>query len=183
MKKIMRLVFGLAASTTLFVSCREVELKDGRIPKEYLNMARTYEGEYAGKFENRKGSFFLTLDGSRMRVKFVGADGSTDLLSPECQSKLGNIKSVSAEELSQNRYVLKSANVQFNPNRCSHEIEGRELLLTFRDTSLGRSMRVSLVEALDWRPECHGGGSSTPSRTPCGPQPEYHYMEGRFIRK
>jgi hypothetical protein len=160
-----------------FVGCKQVKIKDGHVPKEYLSEAKKVEGTYSGRFDGKRATIQIYLDGDQPRLKYVDQLGE-DMLDVRCGSKIGLLKLV---ELSKKNgtYVLDRAVFEFHPGVC-RRVLGRELELDFSGSN---KFLAGIYDYSDYRQRCdpsmppvNGGGSCRMEEIP-------HYITGNFVRQ
>lgn len=173
-------VFSLAA----VVGCNEIDVKDGKVPNEYLSVARQYTGVYRGKFEGRAGQIELRLEGNTAVLSYRDARGD-DLLRPECGSRIGLLRTVSVSEHN-GAYELKSAKFDFNPGDCWTELEGRDLHLYFSVKNGQRRVKLSMLKEITYEEDCRiESGDPRRGEVPrrvCRDIPVAAYLNGQFAR-
>lgn len=160
-------LFGLAA-------CKDVKTPDGKIPADYVDEAQAYMGTYDGKFDGRRGTITLSLNGDRPVVQFNSDSGSNDIAGNNCNSEVGQLESVDIDK-KKDQYELDSATFSFHPGNC-FEIQGRELTLSFKHKK-GQPYKMSASifyrEEQDYNPPncfdqygrpypCNGNGNRYP---------------------
>lgn len=119
----LSLILGLSF---VLSACKSVEIKDGKVPDEYMSQAKKFEGAYKGRFENREGELIVSFTGNIPRVSFRGLNGSNDLLGDNCKSSIALLKSV---DTSTDGKRVKRVYFGFNPGKC--KASGRQLMLSF----------------------------------------------------
>jgi len=175
MKQIMA-IFGVL----VLFGCKEVKTLDGQVSAEYLKEAKQLEGVYHGSFAGVTGDLRLSFNERTPQISFKSAMGD-DLLSPNCQSKIGLMESFQIEDTSSPAY-LDYAIFKFDAHLCSSEIAGQSLKLDFNKN--GQSLRLSLLKD---RKITHVDVDCTegPRRTICTPARDEineTYLEGKFQR-
>lgn len=106
------------------VGCKEISTSDGRIPQEYIEMAKPYMGNYVGQFEKVPTQLSLSMDGTG----YVQLSVDGDLLGAGCDSKIGSLKTVSVSGTKANPKVER---VEFNFDSSKCPVLGKELVLEF----------------------------------------------------
>ncbi len=90
----------LALSLVSLSGCKQVELKDGRVPQAFVARAKTAEGIYKGHVQISDGSGIsqkmrqLTLNLKIDETNRVILTSSDDLIGEGCQSKIGPLLNV-----------------------------------------------------------------------------------------
>jgi hypothetical protein len=62
LSKKLSFVLSVAALAVTMSACKSVDTPDGKIPAEYVDMAKTYEGTYEGQFDGLKGELTFKMD-------------------------------------------------------------------------------------------------------------------------
>lgn len=92
----MRTLTGLTL-VTLLQAC-EVDVKDGKLPPEYMPAAHEYEGSYTGEMDGRKGTLVLGLqDDGTVTVATPGFEGG-DILGEGCGSQISPLERIVGEQ-------------------------------------------------------------------------------------
>lgn len=169
-----KFILGLV-SLFLLAACENVEIKDGRIPEQYVHMVTPYQGVYQGRFEGKDGTLWFTLvEGNRAVLQFYEGD----ILNESCGSSIGNLTRATID-----KNTLVSAKFDFNPGSCAESILGRSLELSFSAKGSGTRLQVSLMKGYRSERRCHlevlpGGGS----REVCNWEQIPEYLEGNFYK-
>jgi len=178
-------VLSLFACGMLSACESEVEITDGEIPSQYLNVAQKHTGTYAGKFNGVPGELTLSLQGRRAVLSYKNQFGS-DLIDPSCQSMIGDLLKVGVEGQDSSNFELKSARFAFSANRCFPSVEGKEVVLSFSEKGGQRRIDVSLVRRSQWEQNCRWDGGDpargVPPREYCERQLRTDYYSGRFAK-
>ena len=69
-----------------FLGCKDVKIKDGKIPLEYADEVKPFLGDYPGEFNNQSGVLRLSMTDLTPKVEFISNDGD-DILADRCNSK------------------------------------------------------------------------------------------------
>ncbi|MGZ3798190.1 MAG: hypothetical protein ACXVB1_17590 [Pseudobdellovibrionaceae bacterium] len=171
----MRLsVVGLGVGLVFFfslVGCKEVDIKDGHVPQEYLPQIKQLEGKYKGNFDGKASSMEISFEGDRPFLKYTDSQGH-ELLEQECHSKVNLLKMVILGEKN-DVYVVDQASFEFDPGDC--DLEGRTLELIFSGSN---QFTAKTQDYSEHRVHC------TPGRrgTPCNGEEKPHYLTGKFSR-
>ncbi len=166
-----------------FVGCKQVNIPNGEIPAQYLDLAKTYMGTYSGNFSGNNGSLKLELVGSKVVGTFSGE--VNDILGDvRCGSIIGNLTSIQIDDSAR---VLQAAKFDFSPNQCNF-VMGRSLNLDFSKDQ--RSFHASILKDSYPLEICNNGYPYPFPRGPRFPGPfpqcriEYQntYLDGQFQR-
>ncbi|OQW49276.1 MAG: hypothetical protein A4S09_12230 [Proteobacteria bacterium SG_bin7] len=152
--KMVKLASVAIAATLAVTGCKEIQIKDGRIPSEYLAVAAQYMGNYKGQFNGVPSEISLWLEGDVVKAKYTDAHGN-DILDPQCESQIGNLKSITVSG-EQKSPQLDVANFAFDPGKCSGSVLGRMLVLMFEKKASSLKMAPAILKRWDrcpW-PEC-----------------------------
>ena len=171
-------------------ACKTINVKDGEVPDDYRAMAQAYMGSYAGSMNGVAGTITLALNGRKVVLSFKDSRGSTDILDARCSSRIGDVQTVSVSKVKALdgavSYKLDSASFAFDPNRCWGSVDGRELVLDFKNKSGHTRVDVSLLMRQEFRRDCRiGGGNPSQGLPPgqyCQDIPMSTYANGRFQR-
>lgn len=159
-------------------ACNEVDVTDGRVPAEYLDVAMRYAGDYAGKMGDQEGVLHLTFEGDRPVLTFTDSEGNPkDLIDARCESRLGNLQRFRGKDENQR---LSWVEFGFDPNECA-TMEGRKIY--FKVGKLGQRLKAEILDHSEYVPgrvHCH----HRPSREiDCDNDPGYwieYYVVGQF---
>lgn len=172
----MRLkVLGLFFAFVGLVGCKEVTIKDGRVPQAYLNQAKQLEGKYFGSFDGKKAQVEIYFEGDRPILKYNDSEGD-DLLDVSCNSKIGLLQKVILYKKS-GKYVVDHAYFGFHPGTC-RLVRGRDIELDFSGTN---KFTMRLYEYSDYVQRCDPGSPPYYGRN-CHMEEIPHYITGRFNR-
>jgi len=168
-------VFGLFA-------CKSIKIENGEIPSEYLNVAAQFVGDYQGEFNNQKGTLAILLDGNKLQISFSGHEGN-DLIDSACESSIGQLISVSVNDLGDGEYELRRATFNFSPNKCAYWIIGDTIDVTIRIKNGQVKIVLALLEnyALERNCRYEPPPPAGSGRRVCDP-PYAEYMWGEFTR-
>lgn len=176
-------LFALSAS---LVGCREIKVDDGTVPEAYLPTALRYMGSYQGKMGDQTGVLVLFLHQNQVIAEFHGVRGD-DLIDPRCGSQIGSLKAVKVDETKPGFYKLQVAKFAFNPQNCWPSVDGRELVLNFKEDSSGIRVSASILLQQRFEEQCRiesgNPAAGVPPRQVCSQQPVLEYHKGRFERK
>lgn len=159
-------------------ACNEIQTPDGKIPAGAESQLGEYLGEFEGHFDGASGKITLSLEDLKPKVTFTTTDGRhQDLIDASCDSRVGSMLSYKAKKVSDDKYVLKSVVMGFDPGACSN-IRGRALNIKFdRDRNENLKLKLSIYSHSEiGRYECLG----IPPDDICYNTTEYHYLEGKF---
>ena len=115
------------ATSTLLMSCREVELQNGRYPASESANVSPLAGEFVGQTEitssigprrAKTENIHLRLDSSEQTLRLTS---DTDLAGTRCDSQIGKLKRLAIED-----HKVWVA-FEFNPGKCSKSIHGNSL--------------------------------------------------------
>jgi hypothetical protein len=175
------LISGLVAMSLGLISCKEVKIEDGRVPAQYLERAKAYEGRYVGQFDGRPGDLVLTFEGDVAVVRFENGTDN-DLLGSMCQSSIGKLKSVSLKGRKNNR--ISAVTFAFDPNNCKFNVTGRSLTIGLEETNAGLILRPSLHAYDRYENRCTWDSGApergVPPREICRPESVPVYFSGKF---
>jgi hypothetical protein len=132
-------VIALAAALS---ACKTVDTPDGKIPAQYLSLAKTLEGTYHGKFERMDSDITLTIEGDTPVLTYTNAWGH-DLLGQGCGSSIGKLKSVSVSGPDAN-LSIDNASFEFNPGKCL--ALGKTVDVSIRNQVDGTKLDVSVLK-------------------------------------
>lgn len=165
-----------------FSGCDDVDIKDGRIPAEYLEQARALEGVYPGQMDRKPVDLSIQMAGDKVILT-----SSADILGEGCQSFIGNLRKVSVDKTNQG-YRVKGAKFDFNPGRCSINVSGKSLNFTLKQRGEKTELVASLMQSTEWRRECHvecshgGPHGGTICKNVCESVPYSVYLNGKFVK-
>lgn len=142
MKKIMKIssLLSVVALAVAVSACKTVETPDGKIPAEYVDAAKKYEGTYHGHFENMIGDLTLKIDGQTPVLTYTDNVGN-DIMGKGCGSSIGLMKSVTVSDGTP--IEIQDATFQFNPGFCG---EGHNLEVGVSSDDNGTTIRLSVVK-------------------------------------
>lgn len=185
LKKLKR-VYLIAFLTLLVSACNEVDLVDGKIPEKYKEHAEVFAGTYQGAFGGMPGELKVNLvEDNRLVISFNGLDGS-DILGSDCGSNIGHVKKIrltNSGTRENPQYSINGAVVDFDPNRCSFMVAGREIVMVVREVQGHIRFDLSLLEKTEWRRECRPEvDNNGRTRLVCENVPERSYLVGQFIK-
>lgn len=135
--EVMKKLLTVFWATTLLIGC-EVTVKDGKVPKDYIQLAQKYVGTYQGHFNNSEMDLNLTIEtDGKVVLEVKNLDGQNQLIRG-CQSQVGKLVYA---DIDKRQKVLKSVNFAFNPGNCP--VAGRRLEIYFQSE---RQITVSVAE-------------------------------------
>lgn len=167
-------------SGLLLTSCKYVRIKEGRIPEQYLPIAKKYEGTYVGAFQGRKGAMKFELQGTKAVLSFLNGHDN-DILGSECDSVIGELTYLKLGGTKE-KPVLRSASFKFDPGSCRYAVDGRTLEIY----DSGKALEVEILEQSKVESNCrwqpgnppNGGGTQV-----CDPQTFNIYLNGSFKKQ
>lgn len=171
----MKKIIAFAMISLALTSCKTVEITNGEVPTEYLTEAKKLEGTYHGEFNGQKTDLLIKFVGNVPTVSVQNL--SKDLISSECNSQVGLLKSAQVS----NEGQLQSATFAFDSNLCT-DVLGDELYLStsFEDGKV--TLKASIYEYSELsedrrciRNPAHGGGN-------CRVVEEKHWLRGTFVK-
>lgn len=168
---------------TFAVGCKTIDIKDGRVPGQYISYAKKLEGSYKGEFNGIPGTLIISFEGNKPIVTYKNKNG-TDILNNNCHSEIGDLLKVSIKGGKQTPEV-SSALFGFNAGDCSLLVRGRKISLGFKQTENGMKASLTLLEDIHQREVCNWGPGNPPYVPPshhCTWQQEPVYLYGRFFR-
>ncbi|MFL5812065.1 MAG: hypothetical protein ACJ763_00690 [Bdellovibrionia bacterium] len=183
MKKIMKIssLLSIALMAVAVSACKTIETPDGKIPAEYVDAAKKYEGTYHGHFEHMAGDLTLKIEGTTPVLTFTDGQGN-DIMGKGCGSSIGLMKSVTVSDGDQ--VAIQDATFQFNPGYCG---EGRELQVNVSPRDDGTVINVSAVKGhyefyVPGQMVCQPGHHGHPVcyETPGHYEIRYRYVFGSF---
>lgn len=170
----------------MFVGCRsEVPVDDGVIPKKYQKFAEQYLGTYVGKMDQVTGKLELFLKDDKLVATYRSVKGQ-DILNSDCQSEIKDLKALLITSKGENDYKVDRARLEFNPKSCAREVQGRDLVLWFKEKPTGMRINASILLAESWETRCDLDlNDITPGVLPfeiCRPVRVSNYLEGSFVK-
>jgi hypothetical protein len=172
----MRLkMLGLFFAVVGLAGCKEVTIKDGRVPQEYLKQAKQLEGKYYGTFDGKKAQIEIYFEGDRPILSYKDSR-SDDPLDASCDSKIDLLKKVILYKKSGN-YVVDQAFFGFHPGSC-RLVRGRNIELDFSGKD---KLTMSIYEYSDYVQRCDPGPPPNYGNN-CRTEEVPHYISGRFAR-
>jgi len=182
---LIRLLVATLALTT-FAGCKNVDIKDGQIPSNYLSQAKALAGTYKGHFEGTPGNLIVSFNGNKPVIKYVNKRGN-DILNNNCQSEFGDLLKVTIKNENKNPTV-SSTLFDFDAGGCSLMVSGRDATISFKETDKGTRLTISILKEVqqqqicEWRPgNGHPNRPSPPSQY-CYIQQTAIHMYGTFYR-
>jgi hypothetical protein len=127
------LVLGLSA-------CKTVETPNGKVPSEYLDQAKSLEGNYLGTWNGVPSELSLKFNGDTPVLTYTDFAGH-DLLGLGCGSEIGQLAGVSLDPLAniQNAYFV------LIQGKCF--VEGQVVALDFKNQNDDALIDVSVVKS------------------------------------
>ncbi len=180
--KLMQILTSILALTAI-AGCKTVDIKDGRVPSQYLSQAKKLEGTYRGEFNGVAGSLVISFNGNKPNVRYHNSHGD-DLLNNNCNSSFGDLLKVSIKGNSKNPQVT-GALFDFDAANCSIMVRGREISFGFKQTNRGMRVDLSLLQDVRLREVCAldpGAPPQIPPSQRCTWQQEPTYLYGSFIK-
>ena len=173
---VLPLVFALTA-------CKQVDVPNGEVPAQYLELAKTYMGSYSGNFEGNPGTITLSLVGNKVMTSFKGQ--VNDILGDiRCNSQIGDVATI---QIDNKEKYLQYASIHFSPNACG-AVQGRSLALHFsKDAkSFGAQILREVVPVYictSYPYPIPGRAYPTPfPQQQCRIDYQYDYLTGQFAR-
>lgn len=182
----MKITKVLAAGAMLLaiVGCKSVDIKDGKIPDNYLAQAKKIEGVYSGKFNGINGELVVRIEGNKPILTYRSSQGSNDILNNNCHSSFGNLTKVYVKGNSDN-YSISAVNFNFNPGNCSLNIAAREVTIDLKETDRGMKLNMTMLKEVQSRQECKWDSGVPPHVPPqqiCRWEQTPYYLYGTFSR-
>jgi hypothetical protein len=173
--------------TMLIGGCKEIPIRDGRVPDQYLSQAKQLAGTYVGNFDGKKARIEIIFEENRPRIIYKDSLGN-DLIHPRCHSSILDLSKVVVSK-HRGRYQLDKVIFAFHPGTCT-QIIGRTIALKFsghNKFTLSLNDRINYVRDCNYEP--YPGYGGYPGYYPGDPRypfcrtDEYrHYMSGRFFK-
>jgi hypothetical protein len=181
----MKVTKVLISALALFTiaGCKTVDIKDGRVPSQYLSQAKKLEGSYRGEFNGVPGSLVISFNGNKPVLEYHNSRGD-DLLNNHCHSTFGDLLKVTLKGDNKNPSV-SSALFNFDAAACHLMVHGREIALSFKQTNSGMRVDLTLLQDIRERQVCNwypGAPPHVPPSQQCTWQQEPFYLYGRFVR-
>lgn len=172
----MRKILCLVGLLTL-VSCERIEFKNGQIPDQYLPLAQSLEGHYAGSFEGIPYQLNLEIQDHRAHMT-LDPRGNKD-----CHFEIGDITSADASKDQNDQPQIDHAVFQLKHQTCFFLV-GEEVELSFSREKDGLRVVMSILRSMDNRDECRivGGTPENPPHQVCEPKVTTDYVIGDFTR-
>lgn len=129
----------LVLSILSLAGCKEVQLKDGRVPKEYLPAVQKLLGEFKGQVKIiQTSSGGGTLQASKIAASVqarldgdkLSFESDIDLAGAGCKSTVGDALTIFVDN-----DVVVGVRFQFDPNNCRMGVQGRMLSLYYSKDS------------------------------------------------
>jgi hypothetical protein len=137
-KKITSLL-SMALVAVAVSACQTIETPDGKIPAEYVDAAKKYEGTYHGHFDNKVGDLTLKIEGTTPVLTYTDSQGN-DIMGKGCGSSIGLMKSVTVDG---DPVSIQDATFMFNPGYCG---EGHNFEVSVSNRDDGTVINVSVVK-------------------------------------
>ena len=176
----------LLCLTIALVSCSQVKVTNGEIPRAHFDAAQALVGAYRGEFAGSAGTLDIALlpgqSGHRLVVRFSG-NAHDDLLGPSCRSRIGDLTALSTQDVDGRKYIER-ARFAFDANACADAIAGRDIALNVRVTAQNIQLRLALLQSFTFNHRCRREPPPPVSsgRTVCD-QPVAEYLSGVFERE
>lgn len=155
----------------------ELEIKDGRIPAEFLPVAQLYVGNYRGQVERQAMNATLALDGDKLTLTTA-----EDLVGSACESKIGNLQKILYRERDK-QIQITEAIFELDPNLCGNNVEGRAVTLTFLEDKTARTFDLRYLDHQETQWDCSGYYDDPWRYSPaCRRVWVKVYTTGRFVR-
>lgn len=173
-----KMVLTLGIAFLALSGCKEITIKDGRVPAEYLAQAKAMEGTYYGSFDGKRAQIKIRFEGDLAVLDYSDSYG-TDPIDPNCHSKIDLLKKVVLHK-KDGQEVLDQASFTFNPGTC-RQVRGRTLDIDFDGPN---KFEASIYDYSDYIQRCTPGGAPPPygPGTNCQTQEVPHYLTGKFFR-
>ncbi|MGZ3742566.1 MAG: hypothetical protein ACXWRE_08120 [Pseudobdellovibrionaceae bacterium] len=167
----------------LITACKTVDIKDGRVPSQYLSEAQKLAGTYKGSFNRVPGNLTISFQGDKPVVAYHNSHGD-DILNNNCHSSFGNLLQVTVKEAHHTPYI-SNADFDFDAGDCSLMVSGRDISLDFKQTDQGITVNLSLLMEIRQHQVCSWAPGNPPNIPPtqnCTLQQDPVYLGGHFVR-
>lgn len=177
----------LVVAVAILGGCQYIEIKDGRVPAQYLSAAKAYEGTYSGAMEGVPGKIQIAFEGDTPRLVYTGQNGN-DIIGNGCNSTIGLLQGVVVNE-DNGTYKVSGADWGFNPGTCGF-IRGRQVEMAFKEKDGKTVANVRILERSEthyncyWQPGYPGspGYPGYPGGQVCNPVTVNYYRFGSFTK-
>lgn len=115
--KLAQIVSVIAMAAALS-ACKTVETPDGKIPAEYIGVAKTLEGAYLGQFDKMPSELSFKMEGDTPVLTYTDIFGH-DLIGRNCGSSIGKLKEVTLSD--ETPPTIEMATFELNPGHCSFD--------------------------------------------------------------
>ncbi|WP_413288566.1 hypothetical protein [Bdellovibrio sp. HCB337] len=174
----------LSALALAFVAgCKTVDIKDGRVPTQYLSHAKKLAGTYKGEFNGVPGTLTIAFNGNKPVVTYQNRNG-TDILNNNCHSQIGDLLQVTVKN-EKKKPEVSNAVFDFEAMGCALLVRGRDISLSFKETDKGLRVSLTLLKDVYQREVCRvipGNPPHVPPSHQCTWQQDPIYLYGRFVR-
>ena len=110
----MKKIFVMAMAALALLGCEE-QIKDGKIPEQYRETAKQYEGDFNGQFDGKQMTLtFKVEDSGRANLSVRDFNGKSELVS-NCSAQIGQLIAVDVRSSDKS---LRSARFAFNGRAC-----------------------------------------------------------------
>lgn len=110
----MKKIFVTAIAALALMGCEE-QIKDGKIPEQYRETAKQYEGDFTGHFDGKQMTLtFKVEDSGRAVLSVRDGNGKSELVS-NCSAQIGQLIAVDVRSSDKS---LRSARFAFNGRAC-----------------------------------------------------------------
>lgn len=173
-------MISLGVALVFLAACKTVTIENGKIPDEYVGIAKKYEGQFKGAFNGRKGTLSFELRGTLAVLSFANA-GSNDLLGADCHSQIQELSSLYVGGSNDNP-ELRSAVFKFDPGNCDYSVRGREIEVSSDGDGV---LRISLLQDRTWERVCRWevGDPRYGGHEVCQMEERTRYLYGKFERQ
>ncbi len=172
--KKLNCVVGLVLASFILASCKQVAIPNGEVPKEYLDLAKTYIATYQGGFGTNSGALKISLDGSKLQASFKG-DVNDVTGDASCGSVIGDLLSI---QVNDQGTELEAASFAFSPNKCS-QIQGKSLDLIFLPDGPVMQLSASILKETKSVEVCTKRPPPSTAQD-CHPDYQNYYFSGIF---
>ena len=176
--RLMSLAFVLVLS-----GCKYVDIKDGKVPAEYLTTAKTLEGVYKGSMEGIPAEIAIKFNEDVPKLTYTDAGGN-DIIRSGCGSTIGLLEGVLVDEDGNNGFKVKQADFDFNAGNCHQQVRGRQVSLDFNNNNGKMTVNLRLLDHVETHYNCYWepGNHNYPGHQICNPYYVSYYRMGRFSK-
>ena len=155
------------------------QVKFGRVPQEYMESAKEFEGSYVGTMENQS----VVLNLKFLEDNYALLTASPDLLDPACGSRIGSLKVVTVSDAN-DTLALTGATFSFDPKQCEQEVAGDSLEFTVvRDAANNIQLLGRILYHVEWKKDCSVTCSPRGCNERCTHTPVKHWLHGSFTKQ